>query len=394
MTGSALRTPGGHAGPPLQSMPAPTARGVGVDLRVDPGRGRLLPFVYLLALVLALLLTPRPTQAAWDRIDIPETGSYALAYVPAALEDPAHAPEAGLPVIVFFHGAGSSPEAWQSLLSPHADAQDVVLLLPAATRRRAFGIGEDLETLRIALKRLEAEVAVDPSRIALAGHSAGGAYALVAAYSGLVPVSGVFSLGAPYRTILETADPDHTAPARLYYGTEDANFQSGQFTALAEQLETLGIPLETEIRSGFGHSSWPETTLPDGFRFLLETRRVTPLGCEPTETRLCLRDGRFTVEVTWRDFAGGSGPGRVGEARTRDSGLFTFFAPDNWELQVKVLNGCPLNDHFWVFAAGTTNVGWTLTVRDLVAEETWAAENPLGRVSPAVTDVGAFGGCP
>lgn len=390
MTGSAPRTPGGHTGPPLQSVPPPTARGVGVGLRVDPGRGRLLPFVCLLA----LLLSPFAARAAGDRIEIPETGSYALAYVPPALEDPAPVPEAGLPVIVFFHGAGSSPEAWRPLLAPHADAQEFVLLLPAATRRRAFGIGEDLKTLQIALDRLETDVAVDSSRIALAGHSAGGAYALVAAYSGLVPVSGVFSLGAPYRTILATADPDHTAPARLYYGTEDANFQSGQFTALAEQLGTLGVALETEIRQGFGHSSWPETTLPDGFRFLLQTHRVTPLGCEPTETRLCLQDGRFEVEVTWRDFEGGSGPGRVGEARTRDSGLFTFFAPDNWELQVKVLNGCALNDHFWVFAAGTTNVGWTLTVRDLVAEESWTATNPLGRVSPAVTDVGAFGRCP
>lgn len=373
-------------------MPSSTARGVGVDLCVDPGRGLLLPFLCLLT----LLLTALPTHAAWHRIDVPETGSYALAYLPAVFEDAAQVPDEGAPLIVFFHGAGSSPEDWQGLLAPEAEARSFALLLPAATRRRTFGIGKDLKALRIALDRLEAnvDVAVDDSRISLAGHSAGGAYALVVAYSGLLPVSGVFSLGAPYRTILETADPDHTAPARLYYGTEDPNFQSGQFTALAEQLETLEVPLVTEIRAGFGHSSWPDTTLPDGFRFLLETRRVTPLGCEPSETRLCLQDGRFDVEVTWRDFEGGSGPGLVADVRTRDSGLFTFFAEDNWELQVKVLNGCPLNGRFWVFAAGTTNVGWTLRVRDLVEEETWTAENPLGRSSPAVTDVRAFEACP
>lgn len=355
------------------------------------------PVRFLLALLFGLTVlvsSAEPLSAGWLRYDIPETDSHAWAYTPSALEDPARIPAEGVPVIVFFHGAGSSPEAWQNLLAPHAEAQDFVLLVPAATERRAFGIGEDLKTLRLALDRLRQDVVVDASRIGLAGHSAGGAYALVVGYSGLVPVSGVFSLGAPYRTILETADPDHTPPARLYYGTEGHNFQNGQFTALAEQLETLGVPLETEIRSGFGHSSWPDTTLPDGFRFLLDARRVSPGGCVPSETRLCLQGGRFEVEVAWTNFEGAGGPGRVGDARTRDSGLFTFFDEDNWELQVKVLDACALNGHFWVFAAGTTNVGWTLTVRDRVTSDVWTAENPLGRTSPAVTDVRAFMGCP
>jgi predicted esterase len=345
-------------------------------------------FLALVALLLSGLAVT-PAEARWLRYATPESGSYALAYVPPALED-ATGPQ---PVIVFLHGSGATPSDWQPLLAPHADDLEFVLLLPAAASRRAFGIGDDLGTLRSALDQLRDDVPVDDARISLAGHSAGGAWALVAAYSNLLPVSAVFSLSAPYRTVLETADPDHTAPARLYYGTEDPNYASGQLTAWGEQLRTLGVPVETEIRAGFGHGSWPDSTLPDGFRFLLDARRAGRLGCEPTATRLCLGEGRFEVEVTWSDFQGGSGSGRVAGVRTRDSGLFTFFAADNWELQVKVLDGCALNDYFWVFAAGTTNVGWTLSVRDRLTGEEWSHENPLGQASPAVTDVTALTGC-
>ena len=49
---------------------------------------------------------------------------------------------------------------------------------------------------------------------------------------------------------------------------------------------------------------------------------------------------------------------------TGDSGYFWFFNPSNVELTVKVLNGCGLNNQWWVFISGLTNQGWTLHVRD------------------------------
>ncbi len=61
---------------------------------------------------------------------------------------------------------------------------------------------------------------------------------------------------------------------------------------------------------------------------------------------------------------------------------------------VKVLDGCPVNQHFWVFAAATTNVEYTLRVTDT---ETGAVEeylNPLGVASPAIIDTEAFMTCP
>ncbi len=121
-------------------------------------------------------------------------------------------------------------------------------------------------------------------------------------------------------------------------------------------------------------------------------------GCTETATTLCLLNGRYEVSVAWsRGAANGSqpaegGPGRTVRARTDDSGLFWFFTGDNWEMLVKVLDGCAYNGHHWVYAASATTVGLELTVRDAENGEskTWFKE--AGEPAPAIVDAGAFGG--
>jgi hypothetical protein len=119
-------------------------------------------------------------------------------------------------------------------------------------------------------------------------------------------------------------------------------------------------------------------------------------GCHnaPGAPSLFLHQGRFAAEVTWLDAGGHTGVGRAAAPAADGSGLFWFFSPDNWELLVKVIDGCALNHRFWVFAAATTNVGYTLTVTDTRTGENARYENPLGRSSPAVTDTSAFDACP
>ena len=114
-----------------------------------------------------------------------------------------------------------------------------------------------------------------------------------------------------------------------------------------------------------------------------------PASCTPSPERLCLAGGRFAVEVDWRDFQGGAGRGQA-LARGADSGLFWFFAPTNLELMVKVLDGCGVNDRFWVFAAATTDVEYHLRVTDTANGAVRVWDNPLGVASPAVTEVSAF----
>ncbi|MCP4654899.1 MAG: hypothetical protein GY856_05705, partial [bacterium] len=76
-----------------------------------------------------------------------------------------------------------------------------------------------------------------------------------------------------------------------------------------------------------------------------------------------------------------------------DSGILWFFDADNWEMLVKVLDGCALNRRFWVFAAATTNVEYTLRVTDTVSGTVKTYFNPLGNAAAAITDAGAFATC-
>ncbi|HVS64437.1 MAG TPA: vanadium-dependent haloperoxidase [Thermoanaerobaculia bacterium] len=119
-----------------------------------------------------------------------------------------------------------------------------------------------------------------------------------------------------------------------------------------------------------------------------------PAACIASDTTICLNGGRFEVDVTWRNFEGEVGNGRLIPYSSDDSGIFWFFDDSNWELMVKVLDACVVNDHYWVFAAGTTNVEYTLRVRDTTTGELRVYENALGVSSPATTDTEAFASCP
>ncbi len=109
---------------------------------------------------------------------------------------------------------------------------------------------------------------------------------------------------------------------------------------------------------------------------------------------LCLRDGRFLVEVEWRDFRGNVGVGRAVPTDQDATGLFWFFEEDNWEMLVKVIDGCSNDGHFWFLAASATNVEYHLRVTDLEAGVTKEYDNPLGREAPAIADNRAFDTCP
>ena len=62
---------------------------------------------------------------------------------------------------------------------------------------------------------------------------------------------------------------------------------------------------------------------------------------------------------------------------------------------VTISVGCAgVNGHFWVFAAATTNVEYTLRVTDGETGEERGYFNPLGTSAEAITDTGAFASCP
>ena len=120
-----------------------------------------------------------------------------------------------------------------------------------------------------------------------------------------------------------------------------------------------------------------------------------PVGpCVADDHTLCLNSGRFRVQVAWETGAGDSGLATVVGVGSDDSGLLWFFDPNNWEMLVKVLNGCGAGGHYWVFFAATTNVEFVLTVTDTQTGRVKTYLNPQGKSADAVTDTSAFATCP
>ncbi len=122
--------------------------------------------------------------------------------------------------------------------------------------------------------------------------------------------------------------------------------------------------------------------------FLVEAGDPAGTCVSDAETR-CLQDSRYAVTVDWQT-AAGSGGGSVVHAGTNDSGLFTFFDRNNWEVLIKVLDGCALNGRVWVFGASTTDLGYVIRVTDTATGAVKEYRNEPGMPASAVTDVTAF----
>jgi len=106
-------------------------------------------------------------------------------------------------------------------------------------------------------------------------------------------------------------------------------------------------------------------------------------------------DGRFRVEAAWRDFEGHTGQGHaVPLAGRPDTGLMWFFSPANVELTLKVLDGCALNQRYWVFVASGSTVQYSITVTDTAHGIAWTTEHESGKVPALIPDTSALATCP
>jgi ELWxxDGT repeat protein len=110
--------------------------------------------------------------------------------------------------------------------------------------------------------------------------------------------------------------------------------------------------------------------------------------CRPGRSELCLKGGRFALTARWKDFSGRTGTG-MAVPLTEETGYFWFFAADNVETVIKVIDGRSLNGHFWVFFGALSDVQYTLTVTDTVTGAVKTYSNPAGQFA-SVADTSAF----
>jgi hypothetical protein len=363
-------------------------------LRSDPARWRPGPSL-LAAFLLLLELTGGKGAVAvgvtrgWQQVNLPSSGSYFDLYVPPAWDG-----TTSLPLVVFLHGSGSPPEDYEAFLFPAADTVQCLVAAPRSSSLGGWVYGSnDDQIVAATTAAVEGLVPVDAARVGIAGHSSGGAYAYLLAYGTASRYNAVFSMAAPFYAVSSIADPAYKAPIHMYYGTTDPNY-TGAYAKLQQQWETLGVAWESDVEAGYGHNPpWPSDTVAKGFQFLLsKTYGVT---CAADATHACLQGARFRVALTWQDGSGRTGVGSVVPAAvSSDSAVLWFFAPSNWEMLVKVLDGCGLNQRVWVFAAATTNVKYTLTITDTVTGQVQSYQNPGGQTAAVITDTNAFASCP
>jgi glucose/arabinose dehydrogenase len=153
------------------------------------------------------------------------------------------------------------------------------------------------------------------------------------------------------------------------------------------------FPFELPGLTTFGETRVGEIVLATQGGELYALERPELAACVPGAGRVCLVDGRFQVEVSFRDYDGHRGdalPVTTGS----DSVLYWFFAPATWEHLVKLIDGCSSNGHWWVYGAAATDVEYLLRVTDTAHHEVREYPNTLGNRAAALTDSTAFATCP
>ena len=161
------------------------------------------------------------------------------------------------PLLLLLHGSGrngkSLVEKWESL----AKKEGLILVGPDALPGPGWNVPADgPEFLYDIVELLEQQLDIDPRRVYVFGHSAGGGQALlmalleseyfaaVAVHAGAMHESHVPLIGrAPRKT-----------PIGIWVGTEDALFPLSVVRATRDALKAQEFPVElTEIR---GHTHW------------------------------------------------------------------------------------------------------------------------------------------
>ena len=203
---------------------------------------------------------------------------------------------------------------------------------------------------------------------------------------------GIFMMGTPMAGARYVNEIATNAQDQVEVASLDAALAvpAGSFDSLLAVHET------TPLEPGASSDKWFARGIGCVKDDELELVEVTPAPCRPDATTHCLHDGRFRITASWQDFVGQTGSARALLAGG-DSGEFWFFAPSNTELLVKVLDACDLPGFhdFWVFAAGLTNVGVTLTVEDTAnAGTSKVYRNPVGHDFAPILDTSAFATCP
>jgi len=188
--------------------------------------------------------------------------------------------------------------------------------------------------------------------------------------------------GLPTNKTITALTVDHRNPSVVFAGTDLGAYRSGDGGATWSPMGLAGRVTRFVLDPAGG-----ETLYAIWFGRLQQTS-LAPEPCAADSTSLCLNAGRFRASVAWRTREGRTGEGQA-VPMTSDSGYFWFFNDANVELVVKVVDGRPVNGHFWIFYGALSDVAYTVTVTDTRTGAERTYENAQGNLA-SVADTGAF----
>ncbi|HXZ26461.1 MAG TPA: prolyl oligopeptidase family serine peptidase [Terriglobales bacterium] len=180
-----------------------------------------------------------------------------------------------LPAVVLLHGAGDQPDPMIAAWQDFALRNEIVLLAPALPPRLDF---EPIapEVFRRMVKQAEGEWPINPQRIYVFGHSAGGYLALDAAAfdSDLFAAVAVHAsfLAPAYTGILEAAR--RKTPIALYIGDRDLRVPVSKVEGTRDLLRQRGFPVHYVLLPGHDHNYYAlaEQINEDAWRFFQSQR--------------------------------------------------------------------------------------------------------------------------
>lgn len=186
-------------------------------------------------------------------------------------------------------------------------------------------------------------------------------------------------------------------------GSTDGSNADFVFHLLDDDEGAIGAPMWDSVDRVFALDCCEadDGTANVGVRFTSANRNLVEewlafegSGGDPlTGPPLVLGNSRFEVRAAFR-----TSQGQEGNANpfvlTGDTGYFWFFDSANVELVVKVLNACVINQRYWVYAGGLTDVEVKIDVVDTLSGQRKRYSSPLGTAFQPVTDSNAFATCP
>ncbi len=161
-------------------------------------------------------------------------------------------------------------------------------------------------------------------------------------------------------------------------------------TCAFEPLTPGPFELEEKTELSFGGDFVVQVV--DIFERTLASRRFhasSPSDCAPSETALCLLQGRYRVEATWRT-ATAQGIARA-HPEAANFGAFSLADPEHLELFVGMRDACATEFQMvWVYTAGLTDAEVEFIVTEVATGEVRRYPNQLGMQFVPMLDAMAF----